>query len=143
MGEHVSSSSATGTPAMGAWGDQGDGTYQNPILPGDYSDLDAIRTGDDFYAISSTFQFSPGIVVLHSKDLVNWSILGHAVAGTSYRSQSLPPDAQFSQYHPRLACGVLMATTRPRETITIGKIAENTASGTNAASSKSTRLGEL
>ena len=35
----------------GAWGDQGDGTYVNPIIPADFSDLDAIRVGDDFYAI--------------------------------------------------------------------------------------------
>ncbi len=61
------------------WGDQGNGKYVNPIIPGDYSDLDAIRVGDDFYAISSTFQFSPGVVILHSNDLVNWTILGHAV----------------------------------------------------------------
>jgi len=61
------------------WGDQGDGTYRNPVLPSDYSDLDCIRVGADFYAISSTFQFSPGVVILHSKDLVNWSILGHVV----------------------------------------------------------------
>ena len=53
-------------PGNWAWGDQGDGTYINPILPGDYSDLDAIRVGGDYYAISSTFQFSPGIIVLHS-----------------------------------------------------------------------------
>jgi len=59
------------------WGDQGDGTYRNPVIPGDYSDIDAIRVGSDFYAISSTFQFSPGVVVLHSKDLVNWEILSH------------------------------------------------------------------
>ncbi len=62
-----------------AWGDQHDGTFVNPILPSDYSDLDAIRVGNDFYAISSTFQYSPGVVILHSKDLVNWQILGHAV----------------------------------------------------------------
>ena len=61
----------------GAWGDQGDGTFKNPILPGDYSDLDAIRVGSDYYAISSTFQFSPGVVILHSLDLVNWTIFGH------------------------------------------------------------------
>jgi beta-xylosidase len=36
----------------------GDGTYRNPILPSDYSDLDCIRVGDDYYAISSTMQFS-------------------------------------------------------------------------------------
>ena len=64
----------------GAWGDQGDGTFANPVLPSDYSDLDAIRVGDDFYAMSSTFQFSPGVVILHSKDLVSWTIAGHAAA---------------------------------------------------------------
>jgi beta-xylosidase len=62
-----------------AWGDLGDGTYANPILPGDFSDLDAIRVGDDYYAMSSTFHYSPGVVILHSKDLVNWRILSHAV----------------------------------------------------------------
>jgi beta-xylosidase len=61
------------------WGDQKNGTYVNPVLPADYSDLDAIRVGNDYYAISSTMQFSPGMVVLHSKDLVNWEIIGHVV----------------------------------------------------------------
>jgi len=61
------------------WGDQGDGTYRNPVIPSDYSDLDAIRVGSDYYAISSTFQYSPGVVILHSKDLVNWEILSHVV----------------------------------------------------------------
>ena len=61
------------------WGAQGDGTYLNPVLPGDYSDLDCIRVGSDYYAISSTFQFSPGVVILQSSDLVNWTIAGHAV----------------------------------------------------------------
>lgn len=61
----------------GKWGDQGDGTYCNPVIPADYSDLDAIRVGTDYYAISSTFQYSPGVIILHSKDLVNWEILGH------------------------------------------------------------------
>jgi beta-xylosidase len=61
------------------WGDQGDGTYRNPVLPGDYSDISAIRVGDDYYAISSTFQLSPGVLVLHSIDLVNWEIIGHVV----------------------------------------------------------------
>ena len=61
------------------WGDQGDGTYRNPVVPADYSDLDCIRVGADYYAISSTFQFSPGVVILHSRDLVNWTILGHVV----------------------------------------------------------------
>lgn len=66
-------------PTRGHWGDQGDGTYANPIVPGDFSDLDAIRVGKDFYAMSSTFYYSPGVVILHSRDLVNWEIAGHVV----------------------------------------------------------------
>ncbi len=83
----------TSGPRQGAWGDQGDGTYQNPILPGDYCDLDAIRVGDDFYAISSTMHFSPGIIVLHSLDLVNWSILGHVVSDLTQIGPRLTWDA--------------------------------------------------
>ena len=59
------------------WGDQGNGNYLNPVIPADYSDLDVIRVGIDYYAISSTSHFSPGVVILHSKDLVNWRILSH------------------------------------------------------------------
>ena len=61
------------------WGEQPDSTYRNPIIPADYSDLDCIRVGDDYYAISSTMQFSPGMTVLHSKDLVNWAFASNAV----------------------------------------------------------------
>jgi beta-xylosidase len=61
------------------WGDQRNGTYRNPVLPSDYSDVDCIRVGSDYYAISSTFQFSPGVIILHSKDMVNWTIVGHVV----------------------------------------------------------------
>ena len=61
------------------WGEQADNTYRNPLIPADYSDLDCIRVGEDYYAISSTMQFSPGMTILHSKDLVNWEIAGNAV----------------------------------------------------------------
>jgi beta-xylosidase len=50
------------------------------VLPADYSDLDCIRVGSDYYAISSTFQYSPGMVILHSKNVVNWRIFGHAIS---------------------------------------------------------------
>ena len=72
-----------------SWGDQGDGRYINPVLPSDYSDLDCIKVGSDYYAISSTFQFSPGIVILHSRDLVNWTIRGHAVSDLTQISPEL------------------------------------------------------
>ena len=59
--------------------DQGNGTYKNPILYADYSDPDACRVGDDFYMTSSSFNCLPGLQILHSKDLVNWNIIGAAV----------------------------------------------------------------
>ncbi len=56
--------------------DNGDGTYKNPILNADYSDPDAIRVGTDFYMTASSFNAVPGLPILHSKDLVNWRIVG-------------------------------------------------------------------
>jgi beta-xylosidase len=59
--------------------DAGDGTYRNPVLYADYSDPDVIRHGEDFYLTASSFNCTPGLPVLHSRDLVNWTILGHAL----------------------------------------------------------------
>jgi beta-xylosidase len=59
--------------------DQGDGTFCNPVLYADYSDPDAIRVGDDFYLVASSFNCTPGLPILHSKDLVNWTLIGHAL----------------------------------------------------------------
>jgi beta-xylosidase len=66
-------------PTTGEWGAQPGGTYANPVLPADFSDLDATAVGDTYYAITSTMQYSPGMTVLQSKDLVNWKILGGVV----------------------------------------------------------------
>lgn len=66
--------------------DNGDGTYKNPILNADYSDPDAIRVGEDFYLTASSFTCAPGLPILHSKDLVNWTIIGHAL------KKQVPPD---------------------------------------------------
>ncbi len=59
--------------------DQGNGTYKNPVLYADYSDPDICRVGDDYYLTSSSFNCLPGLQVLHSKDLVNWSFAGAAI----------------------------------------------------------------
>ncbi|MFD0469329.1 family 43 glycosylhydrolase [Nonomuraea thailandensis] len=53
-------------------------TYRNPVLNADWSDPDVIRVGDDFYLTVSTFTKVPGLPILHSRDLVNWTIIGHA-----------------------------------------------------------------
>jgi beta-xylosidase len=60
--------------------DQGDGTFRNPVIFGDYSDPDVIRVGDDFYLTASSFQCTPGLPILRSRDLVNWTIVGYALA---------------------------------------------------------------
>ncbi len=60
--------------------DLGNGTYKNPVLFADYSDPDAVRVGDDYYLTSSSFLAAPGLPILHSKDLVNWTIINHVFA---------------------------------------------------------------
>jgi xylan 1,4-beta-xylosidase len=58
----------------GGWrADQGVGTYLNPILPGDHPDPGAIRVGNDFYLTHSSFQYTPGLPIWHSQDLVSWT----------------------------------------------------------------------
>ncbi len=59
--------------------DNADGTYTNPIIHADYSDPDAIRVGNDFYMVASSFNCSPALPILHSKDLVNWQIVNYAL----------------------------------------------------------------
>jgi beta-xylosidase len=70
--------------------DNGDGTYKNPIIYADYSDPDVIRVGDDFYLTASSFNAVPGLPILHSRDLVNWRIIGHVF-------QQQVPLAHFSK----------------------------------------------
>ncbi|MFA7420834.1 MAG: glycoside hydrolase 43 family protein [Melioribacteraceae bacterium] len=72
--------------------DNGDGTYTNPIIQADYSDPDVIRVGDDYYMTSSSFSHFPGLPILHSKDLVNWKIISHAVSNYPL------PDFNFPQH---------------------------------------------
>lgn len=54
--------------------------YQNPILKGDFSDPDVIRVNDDYYMVTSSFTYFPGIPLLHSRDLVHWRIINHVAA---------------------------------------------------------------
>jgi beta-xylosidase len=78
--------------------DQGDGTYRNPILCADYSDPDVIRDGDDFWLTASSFNCTPGLPILHSRDLVNWTIVNHAITRN--------PDPRNVYDAPQHGCGV-------------------------------------
>jgi beta-xylosidase len=76
--------------------DQGDGSFRNPILCADYSDPDVIRHGDDFYLTASSFNCTPGLPILHSRDLVNWTIVHHAVKRL--------PHPRYAEVQP--GCGI-------------------------------------
>ena len=52
--------------------DNGNGTFTNPLFYDEFSDPDIIRVGEDYYLAGTTMHSVPGLVVLHSKDLVNW-----------------------------------------------------------------------
>ncbi|MBQ8952642.1 MAG: glycoside hydrolase 43 family protein [Clostridia bacterium] len=64
--------------------------YTNPILMGDYSDPDVIRVGEDFYMISSSFTYLPGIPVLRSRDLVHWETIGYAACRLPFERYDRP-----------------------------------------------------
>ena len=91
---------------QGVWGDQGDGTFKNPILPGDFSDPDVIRVGGDYYLITSTFQYSPGMALLHSRDLVNWQYLSHCAADLTQIGPELNWD-RMNRYNRGIYAGAL------------------------------------
>lgn len=59
--------------------DNGDGTFTNPLMWGDWPDPDVIRVGDDFYMVSTSMHYVPGCPIVRSKDLVNWTMAGYAV----------------------------------------------------------------
>jgi len=59
--------------------DLGNGKYVNPIVPGDHPDPTILKDGDDYYMTFSSFLSYPGIVIWHSRDLVNWSPIGTAL----------------------------------------------------------------
>ena len=59
--------------------DMGNGQYRNPVLFCDYSDPDVIRVGDTYYMTASSFNYVPGLPILTSKDLVNWTLVNYAL----------------------------------------------------------------
>ncbi|KAI9283088.1 glycosyl hydrolase [Umbelopsis sp. AD052] len=62
--------------------------YQNPILPGFHPDPSICRVGEDYYLVNSTFEFWPGIPIYHSKNLVDWKLIGHVLTRKTQLSLS-------------------------------------------------------
>lgn len=85
--------------------DGGDGTYRNPVLHADYSDPDVVRQGGDFWMTASSFNCTPGLPILHSRDLVNWTLVNHAL-------KNVPGD-RYQEVQP--GCGVWAPALRFHE----------------------------
>ncbi len=85
--------------------DTGDGTFRNPVIHADYSDPDVIRVGGDFYMVASSFNCTPGLPILHSRDLVNWTLINHAIKNV--------PHPSYSEVRP--GCGVWAPAIRCHE----------------------------
>ena len=64
--------------AQTSWtADNGNGTFTNPLFYDEFSDPDVIRVGNDYYLAGTTMHAVPGLVILHSKDLVNWENISY------------------------------------------------------------------
>ncbi len=72
------------------YSDLGNGRFQNPILFADYSDPDVIRVGDTFYMTASSFNYTPGLPILVSKDLVNWQLVNYALDNIPEERYGIP-----------------------------------------------------
>src|SRR5690242_12361975 len=80
----------TSLPATRSWtADNGNGTYSNPLFYEEFEDPDVIRVGQDYYLAGTTMHMNPGLMVLHSRDLVNWELASYCIdrldLGPAYR----------------------------------------------------------
>lgn len=85
--------------------DLGNGNYKNPVLYADYSDPDAIRVGEDYFMVASSFCNAPALPLLHSKDLVNWKVVNYVL-------DKVP---EFRYLNPIHGCGVWAPSIRYHE----------------------------
>lgn len=74
-------------------------TYNNPVIPGFYSDPSVCRVGEDYYLVTSTFEYFPGVPVFHSKDLVNWEQIGYCIDREDQLPKGMSIYAATIRYH--------------------------------------------
>lgn len=114
-------------------------TYKNPILYADYSDPDAIRVGEDYYMVASSFTYLPGVPLLHSRDLVHWEIINYCVPSLPFEKYDLPShgsgtwapsiryqDGEFRVFIPLPDEGIFVARSKdPYGTFTLNRLCES------------------
>ncbi|MCW3089947.1 MAG: beta-xylosidase [Ferruginibacter sp.] len=59
---------------------KGNGYFVNPVFAGDHPDPSILRDGEDYYIVHSSFDYYPGLLIFHSKDLINWEPVAHALS---------------------------------------------------------------
>jgi xylan 1,4-beta-xylosidase len=74
-------------------------TFTNPVIPGFFSDPSVVRVGEDYYLVNSTFEYFPGVPVFHSRDLVNWELVGHAIHRATQLQKGLNIFATTIRHH--------------------------------------------
>ena len=74
-------------------------TFKNPVIPGFYSDPSVCRVGEDYYLVTSTFEYYPGVPVFHSRDLVNWKQIGHCIHRPDQITEKLNIFAATIRHH--------------------------------------------
>ncbi len=88
--------------------DLGDGTFLNPIIAGDHPDPTVLKDGDDYYMTFSSFVSYPGVVIWHSRDLVNWTPIGPALKtllGSVWAMDLIKHDGRYFIYIPAVPFG--------------------------------------
>jgi beta-xylosidase len=89
MAASTDSSSSSGAASKHWTADNGNGTYSNPLFYGEFEDPDVIRVGHDYYLAGTTMHMNPAVEILHSRDLVNWELIGYCTnrldLGPAYR----------------------------------------------------------
>lgn len=86
--------------------DLGDGTYTNPVFAGDHPDPAILRDGEDYYLTFSSFESTPGLIIWHSRDLLNWKPLGPALPepiGNVFAVDMCKVDSRYFIYVPIIA----------------------------------------
>ncbi len=89
--------------AVGASAQQPASTYTNPVLGGDYPDPSVVRVGSDYYLTHSSFDYYPGLLVWHSKDLIHWERISHALndyVGSVWAPDLVYVNGKFYLYFP-------------------------------------------
>ena len=86
--------------------DRGDGTFLNPIMAGDHPDPSILRDGNDYYMTFSSFDAYPGLVIWHSRDLVNWQPIGPALfknVGAVWAPDLVKHNGRYYMYFPGIS----------------------------------------